>query len=184
MRSLIAVPVALLSFALGAPARAEMKVGVVDLQRAVLEIDEGRAAKARLQTLVDSLQRELEREQEELRKEKELLDKQASALSEETRVERQTVLQKRLFNLSSKAEKGRQDLQKKEQAEMSTLFQKMDAVVAQIAQREGLTLVLDRSTVVYGPPSLDITNELVRLYNDTYKAAPAGKKADSPKKGG
>ena len=46
------------------------------------------------------------------------------------------------------------------------------------------------SGLVYAPPSLDLTNELVRLYNDQNKgkaaakadAPGAAKKADAPKK--
>lgn len=166
---------AVLVFGLGGTARAE-KFGYVDLQRAITEVEEGRAAKARLQTILDAKQKDLDKEQEVLRKEKEILDKQASAMSEETRVQRQTDLQKRLFDLAQKWEKGKVEMASKEREELKVIFEKMDPIIAQIAEREGMTMVFEKtdSGLVYAPPSLDLTNELVRRYNES-NANKAGK---------
>jgi outer membrane protein len=165
-------------------ARAELKIGYVDLQRALLEVNEGREAKRRLQEMLDAKQKDLDREQEALRKEKEVIDKQASMMSEETRIQKQTDLQKRLFDLAQKWEKGKAEMATKERTELQVIFQKMDPIIADIAKREGLTLVFEKtdSGLVYAPPSLDLTNELVRLYNDKNKSAANPKAATSAKK--
>lgn len=171
-------------------ALAELKLGYVDLQRALTEVNEGRDAKKRLQAMLDEKQKELDREQEVLKKEKEVLDKQAAMMSEETRVQKQTDLQKKLFELAQKWEKGKADMATRERTELQGIFQKMDPIIATIAQREGLTMVFEKtdSGLVYAPASLDLTNELVRMYNDKFKGgAPAkkdeGKKAAEAPKG-
>ena len=187
-RSFIAGAIAALPLLLPTVARAELKIGYVDLQRALLEVEEGRSAKAKLQGILDSKQKEIDKEQEELRKEKELLDKQASAMSEETRVTKQTELQKKLFDLAQRWEKGKQEMANRERTELQGIFQKMDPIIASIAQREGFTLVFEKtdSGLVYAPQSLDLTNELVRLYNDQHKGGKGGgvptPKGDAPKK--
>lgn len=157
-------------------AAAELKVGYVDLQRALGEVEEGRAAQSRLKGMLENKQKELDKEQEGLRKEKELLDKQASAMSEDTRMQKQTELQKKLYDLAQKWEKGKGEMAQKQQEELQSIFKKMDPIIAQIAQREGLTLVFEKqdSGLVYAPPSLDLTNELVRIYNDTHKGKGVG----------
>ncbi len=182
MTSRLLAAVVLLSSTLAA---AEVKLGYVDLQRALLEVDEGRGAKQRLQGMLDSKQKDLDKEQEGLRKEKDLLDKQASAMSEETRIQKQTDLQKKLFDLAQKWEKGKIEMAQKERDELASIFRKMDPIIASIAQREGLTMVFEKtdSGLVYAPSHLDLTNELVRQYNDQNK----GKKTtaapkDAPKK--
>ena len=174
---------ALLMLVLAAPiaARAaEVKVAYVDLQRALLEVEEGRDAKKRLQVMIDKKQKEIDREQEALRKEKEVLDKQASMMSEETRIQKQTELQKKLFELAQRWEKSRQEMAVSEKTELQKIFAKMDPIIAAIAQREGFTMVFEKtdSGLVYAPASLDLTNELVRLYNDRNKA-----KGEAPKQG-
>jgi outer membrane protein len=173
------------AFAASSSARAELKLGYVDLQRALQEVEEGRAAKARLQTLLEAKQKEIDREQEGLRKEKELLDKQASAMSEETRVQRQTELQRKVVEMTQKWEKGRQDMGTKERTELQAIFAKMDPIIATLAQREGMTMVFEKSDsgLVFAPPSLDLTNELVRLYNDQHKGSKSEPKAQAPAQG-
>jgi outer membrane protein len=174
-RSFFAGAIAALPLLLPTVARAELKIGYVDLQRALLEVEEGRAAKAKLQGVLDS-------------KQKEMLDKQASAMSEETRVSKQTELQKKLFDLAQRWEKGKQEMANRERTELQAIFQKMDPIIASIAQREGFTLVFEKtdSGLVYAPQSLDLTNELVRLYNDQHKGGKGSvtttPKTDAPKK--
>ncbi|MBM4379023.1 MAG: OmpH family outer membrane protein [Deltaproteobacteria bacterium] len=183
--SLSAALAFLLAAGTPAAALADFKAGYVDLQRALLEVEEGRSAKARLQKSLEEKQKEIDREQESLRKEKEMLDKQASAMSEETRIQKATELQKKIFDLSQKWEKGRGEMANKERTELQAIFGKMDPLIAEIAQREGLTMVFEKSDsgLVWAPASLDLTNELVRLYNNQHKgkggsAAPA---KDAPK---
>jgi outer membrane protein len=171
-------------------ARAELKLGYVDLQRALGEVEEGRAAKARLQSMIESKEKEITKEQEGLRKEKEVLDKQASAMSEEARQQKNNDLQKKVMELAQKWEKARQDMGAKERTELQAIFAKLEPIIANIAQREGMTMVFEKSGagLVFAPPHLDMTNELVRMYNDQYHAkgdakAEAGKPgADKPVK--
>jgi len=169
-------------------ARAELKLGYVDLQRALGEVEEGRAAKARLQSMIESKEKEITKEQEGLRKEKEVLDKQASAMSEEARQQKNNDLQKKVMELAQKWEKARQDMGAKERTELQAIFAKLEPIIANIAQRAGMTMVFEKSGagLVFAPPHLDMTNELVRMYNDQYHAkgdakAEAGKPgADKP----
>jgi outer membrane protein len=167
---------------LPATARADLKVGYVDLQRALSEVEEARAAKARLQSSVNAKQKELEKEQDALRKEKETLDKQMSTMNDESRRAKQTEFEGKYLALMQKLEKSKAELADTEQRELQPILSRMQQVIAQVAQREGLTLVLDKNAgLLYAPPSLELTNEVVRLYNDQFKGKPAGKATDVPK---
>ena len=60
----------------------------------------------------------------------------------------------------------------------------MNAIVREIAEADGFTYVLEKGAgIIYAPPALELTNELIRKYNARY---PGGgqKKADAaaPKK--
>lgn len=181
----LATSIACLLFASVSQAQ-DFKAAYVDLQRALLEVDEGRAAKAKLQKMLDDKQKELDRQQEALRKEKELLDKQAAAMSEETRLQRQTELQQKLFALAQKWENGQKDMAVTERNELQAIFAKMDPIIAEIAAREGITMVFEKtdSGLVYAPSSLDLTNELVRLYNARNKGAKPAAGTSTGGKGG
>jgi outer membrane protein len=158
-----------------AVAHADIKLGYVDLQRALQEVAEGKDARARLKTELDKKKSEFEAEQAKLRDDKAVLDKQGSMMSEEVRNQKFTELQKRLFELTQRAEKLQAEMASAEQKELKKIFEKMDPIIAAIAKREELTMVFEKtdSGLVYAPASLDLTNELVRTYNDKYKVAVA-----------
>src|SRR3954463_365092 len=158
---------------LSSVAQADIKLGYVDLQRALQEVAEGRDARARLKNDLDKKKSEFEAEQAKLRDDKAVLDKQGSMMSEEVRNQKFTELQKRLFELTQRAEKLQAEMAQAEQKELKKIFEKMDPIIAAIAKREELTMVFEKtdSGLVYAPASLDLTNELVRTYNDKFKGS-------------
>lgn len=187
LRSTLAALAAALTLALPLAASAQgLKMGYVDYQRVLLEVEDGKSAKARLQKWLDDRQKEIDKEQEALRKEKELLDKQASAMSEETRIQKQTDLQKKILELAQKWDRYRAEAATKERQEMEPIVSKMDQVIARLAERDGLSFVFERrdSGLIYAQTQYDLSNEVIRAYNALPKTAtpkaPVAK--DAPKK--
>jgi outer membrane protein len=155
-------------------AHAETKLAYVDLQRALEETEDGKAAKAKLKKEFDKKQKELDEKQEELKKIKDDLDKKLPLMKPEAQAAEQKKFQDRFVELQQTYARLQQDLAKKEQTETSSIFAKLQRVVAQIAEREKVSLVLEKnSAIVWGQPSLDITNEVIRAYN---AASGGGKK--------
>ncbi|OJH35866.1 OmpH family outer membrane protein [Cystobacter ferrugineus] len=185
LRSKLSVLAIAASLVVPTLAAAQTKMGYVDYQRVMLEVDDGKAAKARLQKWLDARQKEIDAEQEALRKEKETLDKQASAMSEETRVQKATDLQKKVYDLAQKWEKSRGEAAERERKEMEPIIARIDDVIRTIAEREGLGMVFEKrdSGLVYALSQYDLTNEVIRSYNNgkgKAKDAPVAK--DAPKK--
>jgi outer membrane protein len=180
MKNLIAALA--VTFSLNAFA-ADFKAAYVDLQRAVQEVDEGRAAKSRLQALMETKQKSLEKDQTALKAEKEAFEKQAPAMADAVRSQKEQELQKKLYDFAQRADKMRGELSEQERKELGAIFPKMQALLGQIAAREGLTMVFDQSSsgLAWAPPALDLTNELIRMYNNTYKAGAGGAAAPAPK---
>jgi outer membrane protein len=185
MRHLLLSSVLLASSLAPTLARAEQKIAYVDLQRALLEVDEGKKAKTDLKNDFDKKQKALDVEQDTLKKEKEDLDKRAMAMSDDARRQKEQELQTKLMEVTNHWQTMQKDLSEREHTLTNEIFSKMQGVIADIAQAESLTYVFDRSAgLVYGPPSLDLTNELVRRYNDKFPvkggaAAPGAKDGSS-----
>ena len=171
--ALLAAPIA---------AFAETKLAYVDYQRVLTEVEEGKAAKKRLQSWLESRQKEIDSQQEGLRKEQEVLQKQASAMSEETRQKKAAELQRKVMELAQRYEKSRGEAAERERREMEPIIGKIDQVIGKIAERDGLAMVFEKrdSGLVFALAQYDITNEVVRNYNQLPKSKPAGKK-DAPK---
>lgn len=162
----------------------DFKAAYVDIQRAVMEVEEGKAAKSRLQKMADQKQKAFEAEQAAIKAEVDAFQKQRGMMDDKARDAKETELQKKTFDFAQRADKLRAEIADSERKELASIFPKLEQLLGQIAQREGLTMVFDRSSsgLAWAPPSLDLTNELIRMYNAQYKsgAAPAG----GEKKGG
>ncbi len=142
------------------------RLGFVDYQRVLMEVSDGKAAKARLQQWLDERQREIDTEQGLLRDEKAQLDKQAGTMSEDARVQRTADLQRKIAELSQKWERYRAEASQRERQELDPIVRKIDQVVERVADQGGFALVFDRnnSGLVYGRPAYDLSDEVIRAY--------------------
>ena len=84
-----------------AGAGAQQKVGVVDLQRAMNEVDEGKAAKALLKKDFDEKQKQLDAKKTEFEKLQGDFEKQAVVMSEQARKDKSQDLDRRARELQS-----------------------------------------------------------------------------------
>jgi outer membrane protein len=171
----------LLALAL-APAlvRAEQKIGVVDLQRALNEVDEGKAAKALLKKDFDEKQKQLDVKKAEFDRLQADLEKQAVVMSDAAKKERASDLDRRARELQGLFVQLQKDLSERERDATKGIFDRMANIVSEIAEADGFTVVLERGAgVVYAPASLDLTNELIRKYNARHPPAGGAKKSDA-----
>jgi outer membrane protein len=184
-RQILVAFLATLSLLVPRLAQAQQKIGIVDYQRAVLEVDEGRAARTRLEQMKDAKQKEFDKAQEALAKEGDTLQKQAPTMTEATRTQQAADYQKKVVELRQAMAKGEADLAQSQREAFGPIEERMQAMVAAVAQRESFSMVLVKQAVAFGPASLDVTNEVIRAYNEKYKVttpAASTKKSDTPKK--
>lgn len=163
-------------------AHAQYKAAYVDFQRALLEVDDAKAAKSRVQAKADVKKKELEAEKVTLDKETEAFKKQEATMDDKARREKFEALMKRQNDLGEKLQRAQAEIAEAEQKEMAVILPKFQTIVNDIATREGLSMVFDRSSsgLAWATPSLDLTNELIRTYNNSRKKQPAAK-GDAPK---
>ena len=183
-RPLVALA-ALIPLTFSVAAHAQQKIGYVNFQKALAELDEAKAARTRLEGIKEQKQKDLDKAQDALKKDKETFDKQASTMTEQARSDKAEALQKRFIDLQQNFEKGRAELAQKENEEFQPIVNKMRAVINSIAQKEGFTMVFDAGGIAYAPDSLDLTPQLVRTYNEQNKvkaAAPSAPAAAAPAK--
>ena len=160
------------------------KIGVVDMQRALTETEDGRKAKDQLKKLFDQRQKTLDKQQEDLRLLKEGIEKQRDVLSREVYAKKVEELQKALAALQGTYVEFQRELAGKEAELTKPIIDRLQRIVRQMGQSEGYALVLERGEagVVYVPSNLDLTDLLIQRYNsgegrdgDASKAAKAKK---------
>jgi outer membrane protein len=167
MRFLFAALVLSLSLPSVAAAQ-EAKLGYVDLQRALNEVEEGAAAKKALKKEFDDKQKQLDAKQNELKALKDELDQRGSMMKPEVKQEKMADLQKKLLETQQTYVQLQQDLSKREQDATGEIFKKMGVILNTMGEEQGYTLIVEKSAVLYAKSALDLTNELIRRYNDAY----------------
>jgi outer membrane protein len=169
-RRLLVALAAAIPLTFSVAAHAQTKIGYVNFQKALAELDEAKAARTRLEGLKEQKQKDLDKAQDALKKDKDTFDKQASTMTEAARNQKAEDLQKRFIDLQQNFEKGRAELAQKENDEFQPIVTKMRTIINSIAQKEQFTMVFDAGGIAYAPDSLDLTPQLVRTYNDQNKA--------------
>ena len=176
-RMILVLALAAPTFALPQMADAQQqsgqRVGVVDVQRAVMQTEDGLRAQATLKKLFDAKQVELNRRQAELQKQKEDIDKQAKVISKEAYSKRLEELQKQMMELQTVFVDYNKELDKKQKELTEPIFEKIMGIVKRIATTENFDLVVDKATVAYVRTDLDLTDKCIQMYNSGGAGAPA-----------
>jgi outer membrane protein len=154
---------------------AQVRIAVVDLQRALNETEDGRRAKARLKRLFKQRQQELDKAQGELKTLKEEFDEQADTLSDTARQERLDAIQKQFVELQSTYVEYQRELAEKEAEMTQEIIARMETILRRVGQEEGYTLIMERNEggVIFVPGNLDLTDVVIQRYN-----AGEGREAD------
>lgn len=167
------------AIATAAPARAEgpaVRVGVVDVQRAVAQTEDGLRAQATLKKLFESRQQQLDGKQKDLQRQKEEIDKQSRVLSKEALQKRIDEWQKQMIELQQIFMEYNKELEKKQKELTEPVVEKVMAIIKRIATSENVDIVIDKNTTAYVRSDLDLTDRAIQAYNSGGAAAPAAPK--------
>ncbi len=142
----------------------EMKVGIVDLQRAIQTSDAGKKAKSQLEEAFNKKKKELQSEEANLKKLQEEFQKKQSALSDSAKKEQQMKLQEKFMRYQDLLQKSQAEIQKKEQEMSEPIIRKIREKVNEIAKKKGYNLVLEKNdnVVLFSQDKDDLTEEVMK----------------------
>lgn len=165
-------PIAVLSLtlsiiAIASQVGAQSKIGVVDIQRALNETEDGRAAKAKLKTLFQRRQKSLDDQQTKLKQMKENLEAQRNVLSRDALGKKLEEYQKALMELQTVYMEYQKELATKEGELTKDIIEAMQRILRRIGQKDGYTLILERNEagIIFVPSHLNLTDILIQKYN-------------------
>ena len=168
---ILAISACLMLTVSAAMAEAEIKVGVVDLQKAMELSEEGIKAKAVFQKKVEKIQWELKTKQDELNMLKEELERKSSMLSEEARFEKEKTYQNRLREFKRVYEDYQEDM-RREDAELSEkILRRLIEIIEGYGAEKGYDLILEKtqSGVLYKSKTLEVTEDIIKLFDGASK---------------
>jgi len=173
-----------LFFFLGICHAQEIKVGFVDLMKFAQQSKKAQEQQQRFMQMVEKERNALLNKKKELDELQDQLQKQGPMLKEETRNQKL-----KDFNIKKmELEMGEKDAQAKlqnEQREAQEVLRKdVGKVIGQIRGQKKLTLVLNADALLSADDALDITDDVVKLYDAEAGKPAAPRPAAAPKPAG
>ena len=146
------------------------KIGVIDFQRILETSSVGKSADAEIKKQGKKMEIELRQKQTELQGLNNKLEREALVMSKEMREEKQREFRIRVNDLKL--------LEKKYNKEMKMLNRKLGKrmqdevfeLVAEFGKKEGFLLIVEKMAggVVYAPQTIDITDQVIQIYNEKF----------------
>jgi outer membrane protein len=146
---------------------ADIKIGSVDIQKAVNECKAGKEDKKVLTKEVEKSQALIAEKQKELQEMKESLEKQGLMLNPETRGVREKELQTKLRDFQRWGEDVQNELNQKRMEMERNISVGLIKVVQEIGAKEGYTLILEKNEniVLFTSNSIDLTDRVIKAYD-------------------
>ena len=146
-------------------ALAKLRIGVVNMQRAVRETKEGKAAEAKLRGIKKKLENELNRKLKEFYKREGELRKTWSVLKDTEKRRRAADSQKRFRALQKRYLQAERKLMARKTREMLKITKKLTKIIERIAKRDKYDYIFSNAAVLWAPRHVDLTNEVIRQFD-------------------
>jgi len=152
---------------LGEVLATDLKVGCVDIQKAVNECNAGKEAKKAITKEVEKFQRLIADRQKELQTMKESLDKQSPMLNPEARATKEKEYQSKLREFQRWGEDNQNEINQKRVEMERNISMGLQKVIQKVGADEGYTLILEKNEtiVLFASKAIDITDRVIKAFD-------------------
>jgi len=146
-----------------------VKIGIVDMQKAIQGVESGKKAKTQLEKDFNSRKAELQKEEASIKKMGEEFRKQSLVLNDEARAKKQQELQERVMKFQEMTARSQQEIAQKEQELTMPIIQKLRAIIGDVAKTKGYSVILEKNenTVLFSLDKDDLTDDVIKLFNSS-----------------
>jgi outer membrane protein len=152
---------------LGEVLAADLKVGCVDIQKAVNECNAGKEAKKAITKEVEKFQRLIADKQKELQTMKESLDKQSPMLNPEARATKEKEYQSKLREFQRWGEDSQNEINQKRVEMERNISIGLQKVIQKVGADESYTFILEKNEtiVLFASKAIDITDRVLKAFD-------------------
>lgn len=142
-------------------------IAVFDMRRALQTVADGKKARDTLQKEVEATQKKLAGEAKKIQDSVDELRKQSMVLDEKSRREKEEAIQMNVAKLREQEMKAQSDFQGRDQEISLPIVKKLREIIGKLSKDRGFSIVLngDESTVIFSQQSVDLTDDVIKLYD-------------------
>jgi outer membrane protein len=150
------------------PAWAQEKIGVIDMQRAIVSTVEGKKAEVNFTAKLEQFRKNIEAKQKHIEDQQNKLKTQDKVLNDTVKADISKDVEKSQTELTRVQEDAQKELDALRDELMRPIAQVAQAVVNAYAQEHGFTLIIDSSnpqnnSIIHVDEKADLTNEIIKL---------------------
>jgi outer membrane protein len=142
-------------------------IGVIDVQKVVRESEIGKKALADVKALTDKKQQEINQRQGSIQAMQDKLDKQKDILSADAQEKLRSDINKGMTDLRRFREDSEAEIQNRLSVALKGLEEKVVPIIQKMGSEKGYSIILTKDALIYASPKNDITDEVIRLFNES-----------------
>ncbi|MDP9053523.1 MAG: OmpH family outer membrane protein [Acidobacteriota bacterium] len=169
-----------------APAQTAQKLAVIDMQKALLSTKDGQKAVEDLRAKFSPREQEFQKRQADLKAKQEQYRKTENTISDEAKATLARDIDSMTKTLQRDTDDARQDVEQEQQRVLNELGERMMQVLTKYSAEKALTMVFDLSgqpnNVLFASSSVDITNDIIKMYDAAPPAISSAAPAPAPRR--
>jgi outer membrane protein len=142
-------------------------IGLVDVQRILTSIKEGKTVAKQLEKSYNDKKATLKKEEDKLKKMDEDLKKQSAILSDQAKMTKGRELQELALKLQEKSMQYQKDMQKQEQDLKKPILDKLRPIIDEVSKASAVTMTFELSSapILYAESKKDLTDDIIKAYD-------------------
>jgi outer membrane protein len=174
---LVALGIGVMAFGQTAAAPAPTKVGIIQIQAALLQTKDGQKAAAEMDAKFAPKKQELDKKNAELQQLQNQYRQGQNTMSEDAKTKLARDIDQRTKLLQRDVDDAQAEYEQEQSKVLGALSEKMRKVLDKYALDHGYAVILDISSqqtpIVYFSNTIDVTADIIQAYDKTYAAAAA-----------
>jgi outer membrane protein len=141
----------------------DVKIGTVDMQRALQNTESGKKARTQLEKEFNNKKQQLQTEETAIKKLAEEFKKQSLVMSDDARAKKQAVVNERIMKFQELTQRSQAEIQQKERELTQPIVTQIKSAIAELAEKRSYTFVAEKNenTVLYSLSEDDLTDDVV-----------------------
>lgn len=150
---------------------ADVKLGYIDMQKAIQETTAGKKAKKELEDEFNKKKKDLEKKEADIKKMHEDFEKRSMAMNEDARQKKQVEIRTEMAKYQEVAGKAQMEIQKRERDLTQPIVTKLRTIIDEIAKKEEFTVILEKAenSVMWAKKDIDLTERVIKAYDSAKK---------------
>jgi outer membrane protein len=149
---------------------AKITVGLVDFQKVLLSVDEGKSVRTKLEDFYKQKQNVLKKEEDKFKDLQQKFEKQKTVLNESARQGKEKELRDLYMTIQEQTMNYQKELQEMENTLKKPIIEKIKAISEQVSKTSNVDMSFESGStpIIYAQEQKELTEEVVQAYNKKY----------------